>query len=346
MRVEGQVGIGVLGVGSYGMLCLDVLAAMPEVSIVAVADVDVAKARLVAAQHSARSYSTLEKMLDDPYIHMVILATPPYLHAQQARAAIRAGKHVFCDAPLALSLEDVDELLAEAARAGVLIGVDHVMRFNPFYETVRAIREDRVLGALQHIDLTDHFSPGERPPDHWFWDDARSGGIWLEHCLPFFDALIWMTGESGEIVGAQSFARSDGVLQRVQAIGRFGESAAHIYHSLEPAGVPERTIVRLTFEGGTITLREWLPTVIEIIAWWDIAPLIIYLPGSVTPEKYEGNLKRLRAYSPQGSQIVMREGLQRALRSLTAPICNPSIPVTITHEDIQQTMRLALAASR
>lgn len=343
--MDGQLGIGLIGAGAFGTFSLDAFAAMPEVKVVAVADIDVAKARLMATKHGARAYPSLERMLEDPYVNIVVLDTPPHLHAEQALAAINAGKHIFSEKPMALTISDTERVLTAAEDMRVRAAVAYITRFNPFYLTVASLRQDQILGQLRHIDLTNHAAGRDIPPTHWFWDRSRSGGIWIEHGIHFFDAFAWITGTPGEIVASNSFARVDGMIDRVEAIARYGEAGAHFYHGFDQVTATERTTVRFTFEGGYVTLREWMPTIIEITTWMDSAPLMLYLPGSITPEKRDGKSRRLRAYAPQGKTTVFREALQDAMRDLIYGIRDPGRPLSVSGADMIESLRMALSAS-
>lgn len=341
--VNGQIGIGIVGAGESGQNGIDAFSALPEVNIVAVMDADPARARLMAAHYSARTHPTLERLLDDPYVNVVALFTPPHQHAQQALAAVNAGKHVFCDAPLALSLEQAEAIYAAAAHTEVRVAVNHVLRFNLFYATAAAIRHDGVLGALHHIDLTDYTDTHHLPADHWFHEPDRNGGIWLAHTPPFWDAFMWLAGARARLLGAQRFGTPTST--RAQAIARCGDTAIHAYHAFEPGESLDRTILRLAFEFGVITLREWMPTVIEIATWTDTAPLMVYLPGSVTPEKRDGKMRRLRAFAPQGKDTVLRECLQASMSNLLNAVRDPARPLTVTPDDVRASLSMALAAA-
>jgi predicted dehydrogenase len=346
MSLDAQLGIGLVGAGMFGTAGLDAFAPMPEVKIVSVVDTDVAKARLIATKYQARMYPSLDRILDDPYVDIIALMTPPHLHAEQTLAAVRAGKHVFCASPLAFTLHEAETILTLAEDTRVRVAMGYTPRFNPFYITVAALHQDGLMGALRHIDFTNHAGGREIPADHWFWDRSRSGGIWLEQSLPFLDVFTWITGAPGEIMASQAFTRPDGAIDRVEALLRFGGAGAHIYHGFDQAAVNERTTVRFTFEHGYVTLREALPTVIEITTWVDSAPLMMYLPGSVTPEKRDGKSRRLRAYAPQGKSAVFRECLQDSLRDLVLCVRDLGRPTAITSADIMNGIRLALAAGQ
>jgi predicted dehydrogenase len=111
------VGIGLVGAGAFGEFCLEALAAMPDVRIIAIADVDAGRAQRLASRYGAHAYPDLEPMLANPAVEIVALNTPPYLHAPQGLAAIEAGKHLFCEKPLARTAHDGERMIEAGAQA-------------------------------------------------------------------------------------------------------------------------------------------------------------------------------------------------------------------------------------
>jgi predicted dehydrogenase len=91
-------------------------------------------------------------VLSDPEIQMIVLATPHNLHVQQIRASAEAGKHVFCEKPLALNLSDALQAVSYCEKANVLLGVGHDKRFWPSMQAVKSIVQSGALGDLIHIE--------------------------------------------------------------------------------------------------------------------------------------------------------------------------------------------------
>lgn len=340
------VGIGLVGAGAYGEFCLAAFAGVPEVSIAAVCDTDTARAERFAAQYGAQAYTTLEAILDNPAVEIVALNTPPFLHAAQGLAALNAGKHLFCEKPLALTLADGRALLDAAARNYVRLTVDYVMRYNPLWATAASIREAGVLGALLHLDLANHAAGLSLPAAHWFWDKAKSGGIWIEHGVHFFDAFAWVAGTNGEITGAQAFSNARGQEDRVEALARYGNASAHFYHGFTHSGAHEQTTARLTFERGYLTLHEWVPTRLEIdsLTPADAEAVRPLLPGEVQAHQAETNLTRLTARLPQGKSAVYRECIQGGIRDLARAVRDPDSPLRVTGEHGIASLSMAIAA--
>jgi predicted dehydrogenase len=175
---------------------------MPEVRIAAVVDVVLERAQEFAAEYGAVAYQSLSEALADPSVSILALNTPPFLHAEQGLAVLQAKRHLFCEKPLALTVEDGRRLIDAAKQHNVLLTVDYVMRQNPYWAAAAELAGAGVLGKLRHMDLANHAAGLSRPDNHWFWDKGKSGGIWIEHGVHFFDAFAWVSGQTGTVTGA------------------------------------------------------------------------------------------------------------------------------------------------
>lgn len=339
------VGIGLVGAGAFGVFCLDAFAVMPEVLIAAVADVDARRARSLADKYRASAYNSLDALLADTAVEIVALNTPPYLHTEQGFAALAVGKHLFNEKPLALTLEDGTALIQEAETRRLRLTIDYVMRWNPYWQAAVKLARDGVLGVLRHMDLTNHAAGLDLPANHWFWDKTKSGGIWVEHGVHFFDAFAWVAGTPGRITASQSFTRADGATDRVEALARFGDAAAHFYHAFDKSGQTEQTTVTLTFEYGYVTLREWVPTSIELLATVEPDALRSYLPGQMAePERIGAQQYRLFAFAPEGKSAIYRASVQAGMRDLAQAVRDPSHRLAVTGQDGLESLRLAVQA--
>ena len=339
------VGVGLVGAGAFGVFCLDAFAEMLEVTIVAVADTDRARAQTAAAKHHAAAYGSLNEMLADSNVEIVALNTPPFLHAEGGLAVIRAGRHLFGEKPLTLTLDEASTLISEAERHKVRLTVDYVMRRNPYWEAAARLRTDGVLGALLHMDLTNHAAGLDLPASHWFWDTSKSGGIWIEHGVHFFDAFTWVAGEQGTITSSQAFTRPDGATDRVEALARFGKTATHFYHGFTHSGKTEQTTVVLTFEHGYVTLREWVPTSIEIVTRVEPERLQVYLPGATEPAAPIGEMRRLTSHAPEGKSALYRACIQAGMSDLALAVRDAARELAVTGRDGYDSLRLAVEAT-
>jgi predicted dehydrogenase len=112
--------------------------------------------RAFCDEHGMQLSASLDDALGDPGIHAIVLCTPHSLHRSQVEACARAGKPVFCEKPLALTLEDARAMIEACRQAKVPLGVGHLRRFWPSMEAVRQAIDAGEIGELLHVE--GHFS--------------------------------------------------------------------------------------------------------------------------------------------------------------------------------------------
>jgi predicted dehydrogenase len=238
---------------------------VPGLRPVAVADRDRARADALAGTFRLEACEA-ERLLADPRVQVVAVATTPDAHAGLALAALRAGRHVFCEKPLATTLEDATEVLAAATAPGApRLTVDYVLRRNPLYALVVRLRE-ALLGPPRRFALENLAGDEHLGPDHWFWDRQVSGGIAVEQGVHFFDACAWLLGSQPELVQALEASRPDGRADTVLATARHpGGATASYAHSF---GRPERAESQwTTLDWGQVAdgrLYGWIPVELEL----------------------------------------------------------------------------------
>lgn len=150
------------------------------------------RAAAVAAAVGAELTSDLESAIRDPEIDAVDVCLPTPLHREAAETAFAAGKHVFLEKPIALSLEDADAILAAAERSGRFLMVGLVLRFWPEYVELRRRVAAGELGRPLAVS-TFRLSP---PADwnDWMADPSRSGGVPVDLLIHDFDQMNWLLG--------------------------------------------------------------------------------------------------------------------------------------------------------
>jgi predicted dehydrogenase len=232
---------------------------------VAVADRAPDRAEALAAAHRLDACGP-ERLLNDPRVELVAIATPPAGHAELTLAALRGGRHVFCEPPLATTLEDATEVLAAAAGPDTpRLAVDAVLRRNPLYALVGRLGQ-AVLGPPRHVALEDLAGDEQLGPDHWFWDREASGGIPVAHGVHFFDAAAWLLGSQPELVQALEAARPDGRVDTFLATARHpGGATASYAHSFARPDRAESQWTTLDWDaaaGGR--LYGWVPVELEL----------------------------------------------------------------------------------
>jgi predicted dehydrogenase len=207
-------------------------------------------------------------------VDLIYIATPPFLHHSQAIAALEAGKHVICEKPLAMTGEQAGAMIAAARKRDRLVVANLMQRYNPVYEAVERLIQSGTLGEFLHGYFENYASDENLPPGHWFWDRSKSGGIFVEHGVHFFDLFAgWLGG--GTVVAAQRGLRpgsSPPIEEHVQCTVRYGPTIlVNFYHGFHQPGRMDRQELRLVFERGDVTLFDWVPTRARIHAAADEA---------------------------------------------------------------------------
>ena len=189
--------IGVLGTGFAGSMHARSALAIDGAQVVAVAAVPLDEATALAKECGARVASAEEICAADD-IDLVVVATPTYLHATHAIAAARAGKHVFCEKPLARTLADAEAMVRACDAAGVTLAVGHVVRFFPEYRQAKELLDAGTLGRPAIVTMTrGNFAVGSARG--WYLDEDKSGGVVLDLMLHDLDTVRWWFGEPSRI---------------------------------------------------------------------------------------------------------------------------------------------------
>lgn len=266
-----QLGLGVIGMGGFGLFAVQQFLQVrapghPHVRLVAIAGSKREEAVAAAKRFGAEHLDTLNDLLNHPDVDLIYIATPPFLHYEQAMQALDAGKHVICEKPLALTPEQGEAMLAKAAEKGLLMVTNLMQRYNPMFERVRHLIDKKLLGEVIHGYFENYASDQGLSAEHWFWDRPKSGGIFIEHGVHFFDLFAGWLGE-GQVVSAQVVKRPDAddledqvSCTLVYGDENSGQKTVNFYHGFTQTGRLDRQELRLVFERGDITLYEWVPT--------------------------------------------------------------------------------------
>jgi predicted dehydrogenase len=262
--------LGVIGCGGFGLFALQQFIQVPGVILVGMAGTHRPAARAAAARFGVANFEEVDALCRREDVDAVYIATPPFLHYSQAMAALEAGKHVIVEKPLALTVAQADELAAVARQRDRLLVPNLMQQYNRLFDAVRLLVETRVLGDALHGSFENYASDENLPADHWFWDRSKSGGIFVEHGVHFFDLFAGWLGP-GRVEAAQVGVRPGTALEeQVHATVRYGEATlVNFYHGFHQAGRMDRQELRLVFERGDVTLSDWVPTRARIHALVD-----------------------------------------------------------------------------
>ncbi len=175
MSTQGRVKVGIIGSQFEADIHAESFRILPdEAEVVAVASPTPGNAERFARKHRLpRWFADYRQMLAEPNIEMVTIAAPNAWHAQMTIDAARAGKHVVCEKPLCMTLEEADEMIDVCRRQGVLLMYAEELFFTPKYVKAKQMADEGAFGRVYLVKQCEkHFGP--HAP--WFWDVERSGG--------------------------------------------------------------------------------------------------------------------------------------------------------------------------
>lgn len=173
---------------------------IPEANLVAVCDIRLEVARAVADECGIRQVvKDYHELLEDKEIEAILIATSTDTHAFIMKDVAAAGKHIFCEKPLALELDKIDEALAAVEKAGVKLQVGFNRRFDKSFKQVREIVASGEIGRPCILRITN------RDPDFPAMEFMRvSGGMFLDMTIHDFDMARFQVGEVEEVYATGS----------------------------------------------------------------------------------------------------------------------------------------------
>lgn len=199
-----EIRIGMIGAGNYArntiLPIIDKVQGVELHSIVTEAGISAVEVqKKYGFQHA---YTEAAKVMEDPEINTVIIATRHDTHASLVAQALQNKKHVFVEKPLALSITELQEIEKYYPAAGTILMVGYNRRFSPHIEAIRNFFKDR----KSPLALNYNINAGMIPGDHWYQDPEKGGGRIVGECCHFIDVAQFITQEKPVRVYAESFS--------------------------------------------------------------------------------------------------------------------------------------------
>ena len=191
-----KINIAVIGTGRMGSVHVaNLVRHIPEANLVAICDIRLDVAQAIADELGiSRVVQDYHELLADKDIEAVLIATSTNTHAFIIKDAAMAGKHIFCEKPLALDLESIDDALAVVEKANVKLQVGFNRRFDKSFQRVHDIVESGEIGRACVLRITN------RDPELPTLDFMRvSGGMFLDMTIHDFDMARFQIGEVEEV---------------------------------------------------------------------------------------------------------------------------------------------------
>lgn len=198
-----MVKICLIGAGRAGEVHGDVYKNyIPESEIVAVFDIDIKKAQNLAFKYgldSSKAFTSIEEAIKTTEFDAVVITTPTFTHKEYSIFAAKNKKHVFCEKPMCVSLEDCDEMIAECKKAEVILQIGFMRRFDEGFLNAKKIISEGEIGEPLIIK-----SVGRGPglPGSWAYDLKNSNGMLAEVNSHDFDSIRWLAGANYKTIYA------------------------------------------------------------------------------------------------------------------------------------------------
>jgi myo-inositol 2-dehydrogenase / D-chiro-inositol 1-dehydrogenase len=193
--------LGLVGVGRIGLFHAQTLSSLPAVARLTLADIDAAHGARVARELGAGAVESPEELVAAG-VDALVIAAPTPSHVPLLELAAASGLAAFCEKPVALELEVLDDLVAEVDRAGILVQIGFQRRFDAGYVAAREAVANGRLGALLVLRAATH--DPVPPPGEYI---AASGGIFRDLHIHDFDAIRFVTGQEVAEVYADGAVR-------------------------------------------------------------------------------------------------------------------------------------------
>jgi predicted dehydrogenase len=350
---DGKLGVAVCGVGWCASQHIAAFQRNPQTRVtwICARDADRARAALAGLGlelPGVRITTRYEDVLEARDVDIVSIATPNHLHAEQAVAAARAGKHFVLEKPTGLDAAELARIRDAVRRAGVRTIVSFVLRFNPFLKFARWLRTDGWLGEIRFV-RTQYLSRVTDWYSGWNWVRTRESG--RSHLLAAgchaVDALRWCSGLEPIEVSAFHAHFTEGYEWPTSIIANMkleGAALGHVTSSTDFM-LPYHFIVELM--GSRATLRQdllqWLDTPLDLAALVAANPF----PDVRLEPSADGSGRpaiRIHCTMPESGDVTQHP-FQPEIDELVACVLEDRETSTSVF-DAQKTMEICLAADR
>ncbi|GED24421.1 oxidoreductase [Brevibacillus agri] len=237
--------IGIIGAGGIALAHLEAAKREPRAEIVAIADVSRETAAEKAEQYGiAHVFTDYEEMLSQAPIDAVIVCVPNYLHAQAAKQALAAGKHLLCEKPMAMNAQQAEDMIEAAKQAGKILMVAQNNRFRSQAQQVKAWLDEGRLGSIYHAKTGWVRRNGIPGWGSWFTQkELAGGGPLIDIGVHMLDLTLWLLDHPKPVsVLGQTYAQFGPHKRGLSEWGRREENGKF--------DVEDMAVAMITFENG------------------------------------------------------------------------------------------------
>jgi len=249
-----------------GRMHANVYSLLDNASLEAFVDIKEEKRAKYSEEFGKPAYATIAELLEKhPDLDAVDICLPTYEHRTATLEVAKAGKHVFCEKPMALTVEEAQEMTSACQQANVRLMIGHCIRFWPEYALLKQLVDDQSLGKLLSLNLTRY---GEFPSwstDNWLADEGKAGGGVLDMHIHDTDFALFLLG-TPKSVNSWGTVDERGASQAFTTMTFASGAVVHLEGGWNlPTNTPFKMAFRAIFERGAAIM--------------DGCPMTIYEPG-------------------------------------------------------------------
>lgn len=196
----------IVGCGFIAKKHVKAIKEVENANLVAVSDKLPTAMQPYVEEYGVEAYENLDEMLLREDINVVSVCTPTGLHAPLAIKVANSKKHVILEKPIAMTLEETDEIIQACNRNEVKLSIVHPNRFRPVVKELRKILDQNLLGKISHANATVNWNRNQEYYDQAQWRGTKEfdGGVLMNQAIHNLDLLLWFMGEPEQIYSMEA----------------------------------------------------------------------------------------------------------------------------------------------
>lgn len=278
--------VGMIGMGGISAVHREAWKNIPEAQVISVCDIRPEKADAAAKDMNAKAYYDFEEMLKNEPFDVLDITLPTYLHVEYIIRALNAGKHVICEKPISLHIEDVARVYDAARKNNKCIMIAQCVRFWAEYKAVKAAYESGCYGKLLSGHMTRLGNTPRSSWDDWMKDPERSGRVPFDLHIHDLDFMIYAFGKPEKMTRFRASTDAQDYFEAIYQYPDFfisGEAAWYDCNYAFQCGF------RFQFEDAVMELKDGKMTIFHKNGKAELF-------GEASAEKGDGYVPKTNAY--------------------------------------------------
>ncbi|WP_018886485.1 Gfo/Idh/MocA family oxidoreductase [Paenibacillus massiliensis] len=295
---QGQHAVVIVGYGGMGSYHAKLIGQANSLRVVGAYDIQTDRQE-AAVQDGYRNYDSYASVLNDTMVNTVLIATPNDVHKELVIEALKAGKHVICEKPVALSVAEFREMVAVAEQTGQILMVHQNRRWDEDFRIIKQMYDQETIGGLFRIESRVHGANGI--PGDWRHLEQYGGGMLLDWGVHLLDQLVFMVDSKiTSISGRLSYILGDEVDDGFEAILEFENGVSALVEVGTTNYIPlPRWYVKGT--EGTGIIEDWSLSGRVVTRNKDV--------GRIEPKPIQAGVGLTKTMAPPSEEATITEAL-------------------------------------